>query len=147
MVIGYAEYGLLISCVIDVVIDNEIRDRFLPCIGSNQVQHASEGIRIQAVIGIHCFEVQAKGIGNAGIQTGPVSAVFLMNDTHTVRIVTDEGVRDGTGSVMGTVIDNENIQLITAGEQGLYAFLHIILRIITGNQKGEKLHAERSPIK
>ena len=50
-------------------------------------------------------------------------------------------VGDGTGIILGAVVDDDNLHILAAGKQGIHAVPEIILRIKTWDRKTDEFHS------
>ena len=67
-----------------------------------------------------------------------MSAVLLMNSTHNRRKLCFIFVCNLCGTVFGrTVIDDQDLHILSADQQGINTFSHILFRIVTGNCYGK----------
>ena len=63
-----------------------------------------------------------------------MTAILLMDSFRNRGIFFLVGIRDGCGIILlGTVVHNEDFDILTARKQGFYTFSHVSFRIVAGN--------------
>ena len=85
------------------------------------------------IIAINDLEIFSACVLNALIYALTVTAVLLMNDSYDIGMLFLIFIGDPAGSIRGSVVDDYDLNAISARKQTVDAISHIILRIIAGN--------------
>ena len=91
------------------------------------------------VVGIHYFKVNAFRVRDAVIDCGSVPSVLLVMRPDDRGMFLCQPVRNGAGSVRGSVIHDQDLHLFPAREQGAHRALHIRLGVVAGHDAGQQL--------
>ena len=136
------EWGRFIGRGMDVIVIGD--EQVHAPLSVTQLQPVQEIHKVAAdlVSGIHDLELLAGGSLQTGVDAGAVAAVFLVDDLDDVGILGGIAVADGTSIVLGAVVDDDDLHPLAAAEQGLDAFFHVVLRIITGHIKSKQFHIQ-----
>jgi hypothetical protein len=93
-------------------------------------------ITAQNVVRVNNLKILTAGPVKALINTLAVAAVLLMNDTDDVGILLCVIISDLTGTILGAVIDDNDLHTVSAGQKALYTFFHVLCRIVAGHGYG-----------
>ena len=102
-------------------------------------QHVQKGREVFAdrVVTVHHLEICTGGMPQSLVDALAVAAVFLMDHPDNTGIFVCIGIGDGTGVVPGTIINDDDLHPVSAGEQTVDTVLHIVLGIVAGNCDGQ----------
>ena len=125
---------------------NKVADQKIKCIHtagqlSQLFQNGEIGIFFYPVVTVYDFKINSGRIFNSGVDRRAVSAVFLMDRLYDRRIFCRIFVCDFGGVVLRTVVDNQNLNILSPRKQRFDAMCHIILRIIAGNCNRKQFHS------
>jgi hypothetical protein len=94
-----------------------------------------EGGKIIAhhVIGVNNLEIRAACVNETLIYTLTVATVFLVDDPHDAGILFRIGIGNGTGIILGTIVDDDDLHAFTANQKAFDAGFHIVLGVVAGD--------------
>ena len=131
-------FAALAFFFIDIVADEHIQRLTAAGQFSESVQDLKICILLHPVIAVHYFKIQSLGIGNSGIHCGAMSSVLLMDSTDNGRELCLIFICDLCGTILGgSVINDQDLYILSADQQGINTFSHILFRIVTGNCYGK----------
>lgn len=119
--------------VIDVVADQKIDGLLFGALRAQRGEHARIGVRVDPVVRIDDLEIHARRVGKAGHDRVAVSAVFLVDRADNTGIAALVVVCDFGGAVLRAVVDNQDLDLVAAGQQALYGLVKIRLGVVAGD--------------
>ena len=90
-------------------------------------------IRAQHIVGVNHLEIFTRRVNDTLIDALSVTAVLLMDNLNDARIFFSIGVSDLARAILRAVVDNYDLDSLTANEQAVYALFHILCRIVTGH--------------
>ena len=104
------------------------------------VQHLFQGLGVQPVVAVHHLVINAGGIADALVDALAVAAVFLVDGPDDGGVFGGVFVADGGGFVLGgPVVHQDDLGILTGGEQGVDTVAHISRGVITGHGKSNEL--------
>ena len=118
--------------VIDVVADEQVHRLLHPGEIPQDREDAREGVRIHPVVAVHHLEVEPHGIADAGHHRAAVAGVLLVDGPDGGGVGLRQFIGDGGGAVFGAVVHDEDLDLLTAGQQRLHTVAHIVLGVVAG---------------
>ena len=135
----------LLQVIVSIIAHDQIRLIHKFCHRSRaELLHARKqsAVRIlrKPVIRIHHFKITARRKVQSRVDAGAVSAVRLVYRTHDSRIVSLIFVRDLPRPVGRSVINQQNLHILPADQQGIHTALHICSRIVTRHRKCNIFH-------
>ena len=123
---------------IDIIADEHVQCLTASCQLPQSVQNLKICILLHPVIAVHYFKIQSLGIGDSGIHCRAMSAVLLMDSTDNGRELCLIFICDLCGTILGgSVINDQDLYILTADEQRINTFSHILFRIVAGNCYGK----------
>ena len=101
------------------------------------LQHLGVGLLVDPVVAVHHLEKDAGGISQACVHRLAVAAVLLVDRLADGGVFPGILVRDLGGAVPGgTVVHDNDLHLLAAGQERLNTVFHIRLRIVAWNCNG-----------
>src|SRR5699024_4376807 len=82
---------------------------------------------IQPVIAVHYLKILSLGMQKTAVDRFSMSAVLLTAHSYDIRVFPLVPSRDLLGSVFGSVIDNDDLDVLSSLEDRLYRALHVVL--------------------
>ena len=123
---------LVVDKICDKHIDRSTGEDLLPKL----IEHAEKDRAVQPVIGVHHLKEESLCVPKSRIDRLAVSPVLLMDRSADSRILRLILLRDFQRIVLSrSVVNDDDLKLITAGQDALDAAPHIGGGIITGNRK------------
>ena len=130
--------GAILHMLIHIVADHQVRGGAAGHEGLQAVQDLFQGVGVQPVVAVHDFIVQAGGIADALVDAFAVAAVLLMDGLDDGGIFGGVLVADGGG----TIVHQDDLGLLSGGEQRLDAVAHIGRRVVARDGKADEfLHS------
>ena len=117
--------------IVHKVADHHIHQ--FPCFmePAQQFQQFQQHLGIHPVVAVHHFEIKPRSQRQALHHGAPMARVLLVDRPDDPRIGCFQFVCNGGSIVLGTVIHNQDLDLISARDQRLYTMAHIVLGIVT----------------
>ena len=130
----------LIHLVVDVVGHHHVAGHRRVQLAA-QVHHEREhGRRIEPVVGVDHFEVEARRMGEPRVHRAAVALVGLMDGADDVGVLVLPAVADGRRVVFGrAVVHEQDLDVLAAGEQRLHAVIHVGCRVVAGHGERDGL--------
>ena len=123
--------------LIDVVADHHIHGLLRQGLNPKLPQDLSQGLLLQPVVGIHHLVVESRGVAQPLVDPLSVAAVGLMNGPDHRGIFRGVSVADGGGIVLGgAVVNEDDLHLLSPGQERVDAFFHIGRAVVAGHRKG-----------
>ena len=136
--VGHDPLGVVLHVLIDVVGYHQIHQLAVPDKLAQLVQHLTQGVHVQPVVGIHYLIIDSPGIADALVDPLAVAAVGLVDGPDNVGVLFGVAVADGGGVVLGgAVVHQNNLDVLPPLEQGLDAVVHVGRRVVAGDGKGD----------
>ena len=126
--------------VIDVIADEHIHALvlFRHCLQAGK--HALEALLVHPVIGIDNLEIAPRRVGKTGHHRVAVSAVFLVDGANDAGMAALKPVGDFRRPILGTIVNDEDFNVVAAGKQRFNRVMQIILRIVARNGNRQQFH-------
>ncbi len=128
--------------LVNVVGDDEI-GRILELHLKPQIlHHGRHRVGVEPIVRIDHFEVTRRSPGKPRIDRRAVPAVLLVDRLDDVGMTSLPFIRLLGGVVLRrTVVDDEDLDIVTAREEGFYAFVHVIGGIVARYRERERFHS------
>ena len=107
-----------------------------------QIRHDNiHSVLIKPVVRINHFIVVTLSSGQTRINRRAMTAIFFVDGTNNARVLFCQTIGDFSRIVTsGTIVDQNDLNIVTAGQQGINALLHIVSRVIARHRKGDRFH-------
>ena len=69
-----------------------------------------------------------------------MAAVFLVDRANDTGVLLRKGVRERAGGIRRAIIDDQNFDIIAAGEQRFHSMGQVLSSVVTGNGNGQEFH-------
>ena len=117
---------------ISEVAQQHIRSFFVPGELLQLIQNLQECIPVQPVITVNHLIIKAARKIHPDIHAGSMSPVWLVNGPADSGILLLITVGNLSRPVLGSIVHNQDLHLVTADQQRIQAPFHVILRIVAG---------------
>ena len=135
----------LVHLLVDVVADDKVGCMIALELRAKIGHDLAHRVLIEPVIGVYDLEVQPLGGGKAGVHGSAVPPVFLMDGTNDARVGLLPSVSLLGGVVFcRTVVDDDNLDVVTAGQKRLDAFVHVGGGVVARHRERDGLHESYS---
>ena len=102
-------------------------------------------ILVKPVVGVDDLEVQALGGSKASVHGSTMAPVFLMDGTNDARVGLLPSISLLGGVVFGrAVVDDDDLDVVTAGQKRLDAFVHVGGGVVARHRERDGLHESYS---
>ena len=135
----------LVHLLVNVVADNEVGCMIAVKLRAKIGHDLAHRVLIEPVVGVYDLEVQPLGGGKAGVHGSTMAPVFLMNGTNDARVGLLPSISLLGGVVFGrAVVDNDDLDVVTAGQKRLDAFVHVGGGVVARHHERDGLHESYS---
>ena len=117
---------------ISEVAQQHIRPFFVPGELLQLIQNLQKCVLVQPVITVNHLIIKAACKIHTDIHAGAMSPVRLMNGPADSGILLLIAVGNFSRPVLGSIVYNQDLHLVTANQQRIQAPFHVILRIVAG---------------
>ena len=135
----------LVHLLVNVVADNEVGCMIAVKLRAKIGHDLAHRILVKPVVGVDDLEVQALGGSEAGVHGSTVPPVFLMDGTNDARVGLLPSISLLGGVVFGrAVVDDDDLDVVTAGQKRLDAFVHVGGGVVARHRERDGLHESYS---
>ncbi len=127
--------ALLALLLVDEIADQHIQGRGPPCHLPQGVQHLQVGLLLHPVVAVHHLEVKAGGVLDTRVDGSAMAPVLLVDSLNDGGVSALVLVRNLRGPVLhGTVVHDDDLHVLSAHQQRIHTFPHVVFRIIAWNR-------------
>ena len=135
----------LVHLLVDIVADDEVGCMISVKLRAKIGHDLAHRVLIEPVVGVDDLEVQALGSSESGVHGSTMAPVFLMDGTDNARVGLLPSVSLLGGVVFcRTVVDDDDLDVVTAGQKRLDAFVHVGGGVVARHRERDGLHESYS---